>query len=49
MGTKDYLPEIIVNLGELFVHGCAIRPGKPIAIGFININEKKKIPIIKEN
>ncbi|OLS24451.1 MAG: Molybdopterin molybdenumtransferase [Candidatus Heimdallarchaeota archaeon LC_2] len=46
VGTKDYLPEIIVNIGELFVHGCAIRPGKPVAIGFINTESKRKVPII---
>jgi molybdenum cofactor synthesis domain-containing protein len=42
VGTKDYLPEIIREIGELWVHGCAIRPGKPIAIGTI----KEKAPII---
>jgi molybdopterin molybdotransferase len=36
VGTKDYLPEIIQEIGDLWAHGCAIRPGKPIAVGEID-------------
>lgn len=45
VGTKDYLPEIIRDIGDLWVHGCAIRPGKPIAIGKI-ISPSKNTTII---
>ncbi|MGL4209039.1 MAG: substrate-binding domain-containing protein, partial [Candidatus Adiutrix sp.] len=34
-GSHDYTPEIIDELGELWVHGVAIMPGKPTAIGQI--------------
>ncbi|MCE7734629.1 MAG: molybdopterin molybdotransferase MoeA [Candidatus Heimdallarchaeota archaeon] len=45
VGTKDYLPEIINDIGDLWVHGCAIRPGKPIAIGMIKGPTKDTIII----
>lgn len=35
-GTKDYTAAIIEELGELFFHGLAIRPGKPTVLGIIN-------------
>jgi molybdenum cofactor synthesis domain-containing protein len=33
VGTKDFLPEIIHENGEIIVHGIAMRPGSPILIG----------------
>lgn len=36
VGTKDYLPEIIDELGTILVHGIAMRPGAPVLIGFLN-------------
>ncbi|MFX1375297.1 MAG: gephyrin-like molybdotransferase Glp [Promethearchaeota archaeon] len=36
VGTKDYLPEIITELGMIITHGVAQRPGAPILIGTIN-------------
>lgn len=35
-GTKDYTADIIRDLGEVLVHGVAIRPGKPVIIGKID-------------
>ena len=35
VGTRDYLPEIIREIGELWIHGISIRPGKPLAVGLI--------------
>lgn len=35
-GTADYTVSIIEELGELLVHGVAIMPGKPTALGIIN-------------
>ena len=34
-GRVDFVPDVIGSMGELVVHGVSIRPGKPIAIGFI--------------
>ncbi|MHA2254282.1 MAG: molybdopterin molybdotransferase MoeA [Candidatus Kariarchaeaceae archaeon] len=45
VGTRDYLPEVIEELGELWVHGISIRPGKPVALGKIVLLERET-PII---
>lgn len=36
VGTKDYLPEIMYEMGEVLTHGIAMRPGSPILIGIMN-------------
>ncbi len=35
-GTKDFTADAIADLGEVLVHGVAIKPGKPAIIGRIN-------------
>ncbi len=35
VGEKDNLPILIEELGQIFVHGIAIKPGKPTIIGQI--------------
>ncbi|MHA2501384.1 MAG: molybdopterin molybdotransferase MoeA [Candidatus Kariarchaeaceae archaeon] len=45
VGTKDYLGELIEELGELWVHGIAIRPGKPVALGKIRHDSGETIII----
>src|SRR5690606_9168495 len=35
VGEKDNLPVLIEELGQIFVHGIAIKPGKPTIIGQI--------------
>jgi putative molybdopterin biosynthesis protein len=40
-GTRDYTAEVIAEIGEVLVHGVAIKPGKPVIIGRID-----KKPII---
>jgi putative molybdopterin biosynthesis protein len=35
-GTKDYTADVIAGLGEVLVHGVAIKPGKPAIIGRID-------------
>ncbi len=32
-GRKDYTAQVVKQLGELWVHGIAIRPGKPAVLG----------------
>ncbi len=34
-GTKDYTASVVKELGKLFVHGVAIRPGKPVVLGIV--------------
>jgi molybdopterin molybdotransferase len=33
VGKEDYLPGLVVELGELLVHGVNIRPASPLALG----------------
>lgn len=35
-GTRDYTADVIADLGEVLVHGIAIKPGKPAIIGRIS-------------
>jgi molybdopterin molybdotransferase len=33
VGARDLLPEVVSDLGEVFVHGVGIKPGHPVALG----------------
>lgn len=35
-GSKDFTVHIIAEIGEVFTHGVAARPGKPVILGKIN-------------
>lgn len=35
-GSEDYTARVIESLGELVVHGTAIRPGHPVALGVVD-------------
>ncbi|WP_255351330.1 molybdopterin biosynthesis protein [Caloranaerobacter sp. TR13] len=35
-GSKDYTVKVIKELGEVVVHGVALKPGKPTILGLIN-------------
>ncbi len=47
-GSEDYSAAVIQSLGEVFVHGIAVRPGHPVIMGMVRVDEKagNKIPII---
>ena len=34
-GTEDYTSAVVANLGEVFVHGVAVRPGHPVILGMV--------------
>ncbi|MDI6655584.1 MAG: molybdopterin molybdotransferase MoeA [Candidatus Hydrothermarchaeota archaeon] len=36
VGKKDVVPQIVAELGEILVHGVAMRPGEPTGFGVIN-------------
>lgn len=42
-GTKDYTAGIVDSLGQLLVHGIAIRPGHPVILGIIGKHGQKSI------
>lgn len=35
-GREDYTPDVIKELGEVYIHGVAIKPGKPVILGSID-------------
>lgn len=41
VGKRDHVPDVIASIGKLLVHGIAISPGKPTALGAIS-----KIPVV---
>jgi putative molybdopterin biosynthesis protein len=41
-GSEDHSAAVVESLGELLVHGVAIRPGHPVILGVIN----RTVPII---
>jgi putative molybdopterin biosynthesis protein len=56
-GSEDYSAQVIETLGEVFVHGVAVRPGHPVILGMIQVGEEgrtinsgenpvKSIPVI---
>ena len=45
-GSEDFSAEVVQSLGELLVHGVAVRPGHPVILGIVQVTKSKKIPII---
>ncbi|MDS0283723.1 gephyrin-like molybdotransferase Glp [Haloarcula onubensis] len=35
VGERDIVPEVVGELGEVFVHGVALKPGHPVALGVV--------------
>ncbi|MBI5349459.1 MAG: molybdopterin biosynthesis protein [Chloroflexi bacterium] len=44
-GSEDFSAKVVETLGELLVHGIAVRPGHPVILGVIS-NLQSPIPII---
>lgn len=46
-GAEDFSARVVTSLGELLVHGVAVRPGHPVILGMINREHGNgKVPII---
>jgi molybdopterin molybdotransferase len=35
VGERDFVPDVIDEMGEVLVHGVALRPGHPVALGVV--------------
>ncbi|QIB76508.1 molybdopterin molybdotransferase MoeA [Halogeometricum borinquense] len=35
VGERDLIPEVVDELGEILVHGVALKPGHPVALGVV--------------
>ncbi|MEE9187809.1 MAG: molybdopterin biosynthesis protein, partial [Anaerolineales bacterium] len=42
-GSEDYSAQVVQALGELMVHGVAVRPGHPVILGMIHPTELKNL------
>jgi putative molybdopterin biosynthesis protein len=45
-GSEDFSAKVVEALGELFVHGVAVRPGHPVILGMLNADNDRKVPIV---
>ncbi len=41
VGERDLIPEVVSEIGEVFVHGVALKPGHPVALGVV-----EDVPIV---
>ncbi|MEM8858147.1 MAG: molybdopterin biosynthesis protein [Chloroflexota bacterium] len=44
-GAEDFSASVVKSLGDLLVHGVAVRPGHPVIIGMIKV-ANRQVPII---
>ncbi len=44
-GSEDYTAHVVQSLGQLLVHGVAVRPGHPVILGMINAENNDDGPI----
>jgi putative molybdopterin biosynthesis protein len=44
-GAEDFSARVISSLGEVLVHGVAVRPGHPVILGMIHL-EDRSVPVI---
>jgi putative molybdopterin biosynthesis protein len=48
-GSEDYTAHVVRSLGQLLVHGVAVRPGHPVILGFVTPQSAGKaspVPVI---
>jgi putative molybdopterin biosynthesis protein len=45
-GAEDFSSKVVETLGELYVHGIAVRPGHPVILGMIHTDHGRHVPII---
>jgi putative molybdopterin biosynthesis protein len=45
-GKEDYSAQVVTELGDLLVHGVAVRPGHPVILGLIHRENRHAIPLI---
>lgn len=45
-GSEDYTARVVQALGEVLVHGVAVRPGHPVILGMIRRKDGRAVPAI---
>jgi len=41
-GSEDYTARVVQDLGELLVHGVAVRPGHPVILGMVDAKSRER-------
>ncbi len=44
-GAEDFTARVIESLGEVLVHGVAVRPGHPVILGMLDSGERR-VPVV---
>jgi molybdopterin molybdotransferase len=44
VGERDLVPDVVADLGEVLVHGVALRPGHPVALGAVDETPVAMLP-----
>jgi putative molybdopterin biosynthesis protein len=44
-GSEDFSAGVVQCLGELLVHGVAVRPGHPVILGMVRLENGRAVPI----
>jgi putative molybdopterin biosynthesis protein len=45
-GSEDFSAQVIASLGQVLVHGVAVRPGHPVIIGMLAATGGRSVPVI---
>jgi putative molybdopterin biosynthesis protein len=45
-GAEDFSASVVQSLGELLVHGVAVRPGHPVILGMIQSQDGRFVPVV---
>jgi len=45
-GSEDFTAGVVEELGDMLVHGVAVRPGHPVILGMISLEDGRKVPVI---
>ncbi|MCD1294517.1 molybdopterin molybdenumtransferase MoeA [Methanocella sp. CWC-04] len=45
VGKRDLIADVVSSMGKVLVHGVAIKPGKPVALGYVE-HGGKRTPIV---
>lgn len=45
-GSEDYTAAVVEKLGDLLVHGVAVRPGHPVILGIVKAGKGRKAAVI---
>ncbi len=45
-GSEDFSAGVVETVGQLLVHGVAVRPGHPVILGMVHVNDGRQVPIV---